>query len=280
MPATYAALAAALREASARLPGWSPQTLLDAGAGPGTSVWAAVGVWPSLRQATLLEREQRMRDLGAELLEQAEPEGVVVAWRQVDFTSAWGKPAPVADLVISAYALNELPQSRRAEVVVKLWAATEPERGILALVAPGTPAGFAVIRSARDELIAAGAHLIAPCPHARVCPMQPGDWCHMAQRLALTRLHRRLKGGDAPFEDEKFSYVIASRQPGTPIAARVIRRPVTLPGHVQVELCGPDGLEKRDIAKRDRAAFRLARAAFWGSPWPLADQGGAAQGEG
>lgn len=268
LPATFAALAAALIEARERIPEWEPRTLLDAGAGPGVSAWAAAGVWPSLREATLLERDQRMMDLGAELLEQAPPDDLEVAWRQVDITGPWGKLAPaVADLVTCAYALNEIPEAKRGEVVARLWGATEVERGLLALVAPGTPAGFAVIRAARDQLIAAGAHVLAPCPHDRACPMPPGDWCHMAQRLARSRLHRRLKGGDAPFEDEKFSYVVASRQPGTPIAARVIRRPVTHPGHIIVELCGADGLEKRDIARRDRGAFRSARDARWGSAW-------------
>ena len=273
LPATFAALAAALIEARERIPSWEPRTALDAGAGLGVAAWAAAGVWPSLRQATLLERDQRMMDLGGELLEQAPPDDLDVAWRQVDLTGPWGKPAvAAADLVTCAYALNEIPEAKRAEAVARLWAATEPEQGMLALVAPGTPAGFAVIRAARDQLIASGAYLLAPCPHARACPMPPGDWCHMAQRLARSRLHRRLKGGDAPFEDEKFSYVIAARQPGTPIAARVIRRPVTHPGHIVVELCdAADGLQKRDIARRDRGAFRIARDARWGSSWPAPD---------
>ncbi|HEX9038868.1 MAG TPA: small ribosomal subunit Rsm22 family protein [Ktedonobacterales bacterium] len=275
LPATFAALTAALLEARDRVPGWAPGSLLDAGAGPGVAVWAVSGVWSSLRQATLIERDQRMIDLGRELLDQTPPDDVALTWRQVDMTGSWGKPTlAIADLVTCAFALNEIPATSRTDVVERLWAATEPERGALALVAPGTPAGFAVIRAARDQLVAAGAHILAPCPHDRACPMPDGDWCHMAQRLARSRLHRRLKGGSSPFEDEKFSYVIASRQSGSPIGARVIRRPVTLSGHIQLELCGPEGLERRDISHARRTAFRLARDARWGSAWP-ADESGA-----
>ncbi|HEU0025594.1 MAG TPA: small ribosomal subunit Rsm22 family protein [Ktedonobacterales bacterium] len=278
LPATYAALAAALSEARARLPRWEPRALLDAGAGPGVSAWAASAVWPSLRHATLLERDQRMIALGTELLAASPPGALQVAWRQVDMAGPWGRPTPApADLVTCAYALNELPEARRAELVARLWNATEPARGALALAAPGTPAGFAAIRAARDQLIAAGARIIAPCPHERACPMLPGDWCHMAQRLARTRLHRRLKGGDAPFEDEKFSYIVAARQAGAPIAARVIRRPLTRPGRITLDLCGPDGLTQREITRSQRLLFRLARDARWGSAWPLAtsDESGA-----
>ena len=271
LPATFAALTAALTEARERRPAWEPRTLLDAGAGPGVTAWAAEAVWPSLRQATLLERDQRMMTLGTELLAASPPGALEVSWRQVDISSSWGKPTPPpADLVTCAYALNETPEARRADLIARLWAATEPATGALALVAPGTPAGFAIIRLARDQLIAAGAHSLAPCPHERACPMPPGDWCHMAQRLARSRLHRQLKGGAAPFEDEKFSYVIAARQPGTPIAARVIRRPVTYSGRVILDLCGPRGLERREITRSQRTAFRAARDARWGSAWPLA----------
>jgi ribosomal protein RSM22 (predicted rRNA methylase) len=268
LPATFAALTAALGEARARLPEWEPHTLLDIGAGPGVSAWAAEAIWPSLREALLLERDQRMIALGGELLAVSPPGALEARWRQVDITGPWGKPLPTpTDLITCAYALNELPEGRRAELVNRLWEATG---GALALVAPGTPAGFAAIRAARDQLIAAGAHILAPCPHDRACPMSAGDWCHMAQRLARSRLHRQLKGGDAPYEDEKFSYIIASRLVGTPILARVIRHPLVHAGHITLQLCGQDGLERREVTRSRRAAFRQARGAHWGSVWPLA----------
>lgn len=262
LPATYAALAATLTAARQRLPAWQPTSLLDAGAGPGVSVWAASAVWPSLARATLLERDQRMMSVGQRLLREA-PTDCAVTWRQTDLIDARGPLAPTpVDLCISSYALNELPHAARASLVARLW---ESCGGVLALVAPGTPAGFAAIREARAWLIDAGAQIVAPCPHADICPMQPGDWCHFSQRLARSRLHRQLKGGDAPFEDEKYSYIVAARMPSEPIAARVIRHPAVHSGHITLDLCAPSGLKRAEVTRSDRAAWRAARDTRWGS---------------
>lgn len=263
LPATYAALAAALSAARQRLPDWRPMSLLDAGAGPGVAVWAASAVWPSLAHATLLERDQRMMTVGQRLLREA-PADCAVIWRQTDLTDDQ-KPLATTpfDLCVSSYALNELPHAARLTLVARLWEACG---GALALVAPGTPAGFAAIREARAWLIGAGASIVAPCPHADICPMQPGDWCHFSQRLARSRLHRQLKGGDAPYEDEKYSYVVATRMPGDPIAARVIRHPVVHSGYITMELCAPGGLKRAEVTRSDRDAWRAARDTRWGSP--------------
>lgn len=286
LPATFAALAAVLAETRARLPTWRPTTLLDAGAGPGTAAWAAHALWPSLTRATLVERDPRMVALGQRLASDA-PTGLRLDWRQADLAGAWGIARsfdradgsadrsadgsadgsdPRADLCLCAYVLNELPHDQREKLVARLWAACG---GALALVAPGTPAGFAAIRAARAWLIAAGAYVIAPCPHADACPMEAGDWCHFAQRLARSRLHRQLKGGAAPYEDEKFSYIVAARQPGAPLAARVIRHPTVRRGHITLTLCAPDGLERREVTHSDRQRWRQARDAQWGTALPV-----------
>jgi ribosomal protein RSM22 (predicted rRNA methylase) len=182
------------------------------------------------------------------------------AWRRADLLGDW--QSEPHDLVTAAYVLNELPEASRAELVAALWSATG---AALLLLEPGTPAGFAVIRAARAQLIAAGATVLAPCPHDRACPMPANDWCHFAQRLPRTRLHRDLKGGTLPWEDEKFSYVAVARQPGAPIVGRVLRRPRVLPGRVTLQLCAPEGLRAEEVTRgKDRVAFREARDLNWG----------------
>ena len=64
-------------------------------------------------------------------------------------------------------------------------------------------------------LAAAGAHVIAPCPHAADCPLAAADWCHFAQRIERTKIHRSVKGAELGYEDEKFSYIAVARHPAT-----------------------------------------------------------------
>ena len=47
LPATYAAIRAALAMVTERLPDLRPDRQLDLGAGPGTAFWAARDCWPS-----------------------------------------------------------------------------------------------------------------------------------------------------------------------------------------------------------------------------------------
>ena len=96
---------------------------------------------------------------------------------------------------------------------------------MLIIVEPGTPTGWTRILRMRDLLIAAGAHIIAPCPHAFACPLAPPDWCHFAQRVERSKLHRETKQAESPFEDEKFIYLAVSRIAGRQPAGRVIARP-------------------------------------------------------
>src|SRR5688572_19795566 len=54
MPATYTVIEAALLATAELRPGWQPRTVLDLGSGPGTAMWAAVGVWPSVERFLLV----------------------------------------------------------------------------------------------------------------------------------------------------------------------------------------------------------------------------------
>ena len=67
MPATFAAIAAALVAAQQRLPGFAPRSLLDIGAGTGATLWAAGVHAPSLTNATLIEAEAAMIAFGQRL---------------------------------------------------------------------------------------------------------------------------------------------------------------------------------------------------------------------
>jgi len=257
MPATYAAIHAGLAAAAERLPDFSPATLLDVGAGPGTALWATKSIWPSLQSATLLETSPAIRSIGQTL---ASASGVdQIAWRDSNVRNG---VEGSADLVTLAYVLDELEPADRATLVASLWNATT---GVLAIIEPGTTAGWRRILDARAHLIAAGANIIAPCAHAHPCPIAEPDWCHFSQRVARSRIHRLAKGGEVPWEDEKFAYLIVSRTPAAPPPARVLSPPLTASGRVELKLCQPDGTAThRLVTRKERDTFKRARRSDWG----------------
>ncbi|MBX0328156.1 small ribosomal subunit Rsm22 family protein, partial [Oscillochloris sp. ZM17-4] len=115
---------------------------------------------------------------------------------------------------------------------------------------------------------AAGAWIVAPCPQQGACPLPDDDWCHFAQRIARSKAQRAAKGAELGYEDEKFAYLAVAREPGTPIGARVLRRPVARPGRIELTLCAPEGLRTETVTKGDRARWRAARDAEWGDALP------------
>jgi ribosomal protein RSM22 (predicted rRNA methylase) len=243
MPATYAAVVAALSELQASAPNYRPESLLDVGAGPGTATWAATQVWPDLSEAILLERNEHMILLGKGLAQRANAH-------------------LVRDLVIASYLVGEIRPAERDAFVDRLWARAA---GALVIIEPGTSRGFTNIRQARTRLIASGASIAAPCPHGSVCPMPEGDWCHFSQRVSRTPLQRGVKSGSLSYEDEKFSYVAAVRFPEHRQASRVLRHPQTRKGLVRLELCTAAGLERRTVSRRDGLLYKRARDVTWGS---------------
>lgn len=262
LPATYAACATVLAEAARMAPGFAPETLLDAGAGTGAASWAAAEVWTRLAGVTWLDSSLTFLALAAQFTAEAAPALRDADARRADLTAVG--PWPKANLVVASYALAEIAPDRQISTIVELWNACD---GVLALIEPGTPAGYARILAARSALIGAGAAVLAPCPHESACPLVGEDWCHFSVRLPRSRDHRQAKGGDVPFEDERFSYLIAVR-PGIAAGARtprILAPPKTAKPGIALKLCGLDGqVEHRLVPKRDKPTYALARRRGWG----------------
>jgi ribosomal protein RSM22 (predicted rRNA methylase) len=261
LPATYAANVAVFRELRSRTSGLEIGSLLDLGSGPGTAAWAAATVWPGLVSVIQVESNLEMASVGRRLAEGSGNEALSQArWVQSDLQSA---ELPKADLVVLSYALGEL---RDADGVAnKAWNATTK---LLAIIEPGTPRNFSTLANVRKQLIASGAKIVAPCPHELSCPLfEAGDWCHFSVRLERSADHRRLKGGTLGYEDEKFSYVVFSREPVQKAETRVVRHPLIHSGHIELQLCTADGIVRTTVTRSQKPAFRAARKTNWGDEW-------------
>jgi ribosomal protein RSM22 (predicted rRNA methylase) len=267
LPATFAAVRAAMEFVGERRPDWSPHSLLDVGSGPGTAIWAAESRWGIIPSITAIEASQPIGRLGQQLLESGSREGGsrppgALVWETADLTGGLPNQSP-RDLVTVAYVLNELSPEQQSALIDRLWALTADT---LLIVEPGTPAGWQRILAARQRLIAAGAQLIAPCPHAAACPLAAPDWCHFSRRVARTRVHQLVKDVELAWEDEKYLYLAVTRTPlETSAGARILIPPRHGSGRVLVKLCTPAGrAEERLITKREGEIYKRARRSDWG----------------
>jgi ribosomal protein RSM22 (predicted rRNA methylase) len=254
MPATFAAAAAVFARLNEVMPEFAPQSLLDVGAGTGAASWAAVTQWPQIASVTMLDRNPALAALARRL---ADSGPLTNAETLAGDLSAEKRSA---DLVVASYLLAELPEDRAASVARDLWRCAGRA---LALVEPGTPAGFARIRAARAALIDGGAHVAAPCTHDNDCPIQQGDWCHFSQRLARSRDHMLLKDAAVPFEDERYSYVVATREKVAK-GVRILAPPLETKPGLTIKLCDEAGLRAQFVASRDRDEYRRVRKLGWG----------------
>ncbi|GAA0487140.1 small ribosomal subunit Rsm22 family protein [Streptomyces sp. NPDC046215] len=271
MPATFEAVRSALEAFRDRLPEWEPASHVDVGGGTGAASWAVAAAWPQGRRTTtVLDWAEPALALGAELARAADSEALRAAqWRRQTIGSGLTVPEDT-DLVTVSYVLGELTEADRLAVTDE---AARTARTVV-IIEPGTPDGYLRVIEARDRLIAAGFRVVAPCPHSAACPIEAGkDWCHFSARVSRSSLHRQVKGGSLPYEDEKFSYVAAVREEDVPAApSRVVRRPQIRKGQVLLDLCVPeDALTRETVTKRHGALYRAARDTDWGDTWPPED---------
>lgn len=249
MPATYAAVYSALQASS---DGESFSSMLDVGAGTGAAFFAAHEA-TGVNNATLVEREKAMITVARSFCQAGGLNANIIKSDAATFT-----PDGKYDLVTISYALNEMSKEAREKLLDKLFAATNK---LLLIVESGTPKAFALQKEIRSYLTDKGAALCAPCPQSAVCPLPDKDWCHFACRVERSRLHKFLKGGDSPFEDEKFTYS-AFRTDGTlpTCKARVLRHPVTEKGKITLTVCDGKTISPLTLKKGDdgyKAAKKL-----------------------
>lgn len=256
MPATIGASGSAMQYTADRYDG-EITSVLDIGAGTGACSWAAAEIFSDIEKITCLERENSMIALGKSLMEKGDFP-CRFQWIHCDITKGFDIKA---DMVTASYVLNEMPEKMQEKLVSDMWNAAEK---ILIIIEPGTPAGFKNISKIREQLINKGAEIIAPCPHKEKCPLPDDDWCHFTARVSRTKLHKQLKGGDVPYEDEKFCYIAAVKSSCKPCNARVLRHPKIESGKITLRLCSNDGITEKIVTKKDGPLFKKARKADCG----------------
>lgn len=260
MPATFGAVSSAL-EHICEVSDFVPRSLLDAGAGTGAGSWAAVEYF-ALDNITCLEREVAMSKVGKDFMTGATDKALNNAkWIQADLSDDFAGKYK-SDLVIASYVLNEMTNEHRLQVADKLWDNTEQ---MLLIVEPGTPAGYENIRKIREHLLKRGAFIAAPCPHSNKCQLKENDWCHFTCRVQRGKLHKLVKNADAPYEDEKYSYIAFSRTPCKQAENRIMRHPIVEKGRIRLTLCTGEGqVIENTVTKSQGEKYKKAKKAGCG----------------
>jgi ribosomal protein RSM22 (predicted rRNA methylase) len=259
LPATYASNTRVLRMVRDILPDFNPHTVLDIGAGPGTASIAAHQEFNAIETSNLVEPNAFLRQAATNILQKYLPHATWAAERVESF-----KIAGPYNLVLASYVLNETPLDQVQAQIKKLWDACD---GVMVVLEPGTPQGAEIIGKIREFAIGCdNTEILAPCPHSGVCPLAGASdrWCHFAVRTSRTKLHKTLKGGDMGFEDEKFSYIVLSRQKNEKrtIEYRLIGYPSGTKLR-ELEVCGPNGAETLQVSK-SHPLHKRSKKLDWG----------------
>lgn len=261
--ATYGAVRNALTRLQERNPEFSPATALDLGSGVGAASWAIAETWPEIESITQVDNNAPLSKLNRTLAQHASCTALRKA-KQITADLTRVAEFPSADLVVLSYLLAELSDAQVQSVLTFAWLHCT---GPLVIVEPGTPAGYQRILAVRRFILGNAGRILAPCPHEQACPLIPPDWCHFVQRIERSRDHRILKSADLPYEDEKFSYMVAVSEQHftTPTSERILARPEKEKIAIAAKLCMLDGTAGLvSIARRNKEQYTRAKKKEWG----------------
>lgn len=277
MPATYSATSMACIhtfEILNRISEEKYNTLIDVGAGTGAAS-LAISEQVDLEGILCLEREDVMMSLGKILLAESENEVVKNAkWEKFDINDYQfddkrlsGGENKNADIVITSYMLNEFNEDKVLEIVEKLWAMTNK---VLIIVEPGTPKDYKRIMKIKEYLTIHGGMVIAPCTNCSKCDLPENDWCNFSCRVERTKMQKDAKLGDAPYEDEKFTYLAIAKfkekeknnfEAQNADIVRIIRHPIIKTNMVEVKLCQNGNIINKTYTKKDKEMYKKTRKA-------------------
>lgn len=251
MPATYEAVSFSINKIIENN-NFEINTVLDVGAGTGAATWAVYNILGE-KDFSLFEREDSMRKIGQTLMKE---DNILekAKWKKFDIIK--DNIDNKYDLLVVSYMINELPKNEIEKIIEKLWNATNK---ILLIIEPGTPNGFLNISNIRKYLLKKSGSLIAPCSHDGECKINKDDWCHFTCRVQRSKIHKKLKSGQSPYEDEKFSYIAFSRVNVKKVDNRILRHPIINKGFSEFKVCTKDGIKSIKLSKKDGEIYKQSK---------------------
>ncbi len=263
-PVSYAQVQSILPELPA------PQRVLDLGGAAGPAAFACLDAGAS--SATVADRSRPALELGRELARDVGVQLGAQRW------TGGEPPGGSWDTIIAQHLFNELwvgepdALARRVKLVKVLLARVRPG-GTLLLVDPALRETSRELLQLRDEIVAGGVAVRAPCLYRGNCPalLRLTDWCHAERAWAAPELTLEIaRAAGLHKEALKMSY-LALAPPGEAWAEpppgrvfRIVSEPLAGKGRRRYMGCGPEGrmglaLQDKHRGEKNRIFAELAR---------------------
>jgi ribosomal protein RSM22 (predicted rRNA methylase) len=267
---TYSQIYGALQSVRELNPNWKPESILDLGSGPGTAIWAAEELFPSLNNAIAVERDKNFINSGQEIAQSLN--NIKVEWQQTDLSKSLPKLYESFDLIIIANVLNEMDKDGLEKTVnfVKNHC-----NGIIIIIEPGTPYGYEVITAAENKLHNPQLTLIAP--YIKNTFIDSSD-VNFIQRIKRPDFQKRVRQTQrkkeldktkllppSDWEESKYYYIAYSKFKSELFPTkRLLDKPKQYKPFMEIKVLTKDGIKTEQILKRDKLNYRLAKKAKWG----------------
>lgn len=245
MPATYVVLSSLINTLARQGLIGKIERVFDVGSGTGAG-WFAIKDYDESIDCTMFERDKNMADIAKKLTD-VQPLRFDLLKDNVEQT---------ADLVLSSYVLSELTESDRIFATRKL---AKMSNKYLLIVDTGTPKTYEEFMKLVPILEKEGYFVVAPCK-TKKCSLE-NDYCQFFARVERSAILRASKGAELSYEDEKYFYLLLSKEKTDVQGNRVIRRPKFAPNLVEHTLCSSDGVIKKVYTKREKELFKKAKKA-------------------
>ncbi len=269
-PSTYSQIYGAISSIKELNPNWKPESILDIGSGPGTAIWAAVEIFPSIKTGIAIEKDRYFSGLGKTILSQI-PE-IKIDWQEADLQN----PSDVSgkfDLVIIANVLNEVDEMTGKRIIEL---AQSHCNGILIITEPGTPYGYEAIKHSSTLMNSQPYRLIAPYLDNTFVDSLEINFVERIKRPEFQKRVRHLQRKNdnqdkskilppSDWEESKFYYLAYSNL-DTEITphVRLIDNPKPLKPFVELKVLTGLGIKIERVFKKDRENYKRAKKLKWG----------------
>lgn len=228
-------------------------SVLDLGSGTGSALWALENYVNNI-DIYAVEKQEAMIKYSKELSNKL---NLNINYLKEDVLSEKVKNLPKTDIVLESFMLNEMNKTDRIKTLDLM---IEKSKNYVVLIEPGTPISYKKMMEDRQYLLSKNLNLILPCTHSCICPLKE-DYCNFTVRISRTKTLRQIKNGSLGYEDEKYFFLIFSKEDvSKDFNSVVIRKPIYHKSCVDLKLCNKDKTIKNiTITKNNKKNYVIAK---------------------